>query len=71
MAILKFIVAVPFAIIVLVLQLFFVPYAIVSKKRQYYPGAKLPKIMFILVLVFGWTVIGWFVLLGIALILPR
>ena len=71
MAILKFIVAVPLAIIVLALQLFFVPYAIVSKKRQYYPGAKLPKIMFILVLIFGWTVVGWLILLGIAFMLPR
>ena len=71
MSVLKFIAAVPFAILVLILQLFFVPYAIVSKKREYYPGAKLPKIMFISVLVFGWTVVGWFILLGIALILPR
>ena len=58
MDIVKFFVALPVLIIVFVLQLFFLPYAIVARKRMYYPGAKLPTIMFILNLLFGWTLVG-------------
>jgi len=55
----------------LVLQLFFLPYAIVAKKREFYPGAKLPTIMFILNIAFGWTLVGWLILLVLALLLPE
>jgi len=68
---LKFIVALPFIIIIWALQVFFLPYAIVAKKRRDWPGAKLPTIMFILNVVFGWTVIGWLILLVMAQSLPK
>lgn len=71
MKVLKFIVAIPFAIILLVLQVYFLPYAIVAKKRENWPGAKLPTIMFILNIVFGWTLVGWLILLVMAQSLPR
>ncbi|HDY7731603.1 TPA: superinfection immunity protein [Vibrio vulnificus] len=71
MGILKFILSLPLLIIVLALQLFFLPYAIVARKRQYYVGAKLPTIMFILNLLFGWTIVGWLVLLVLAQSLPK
>lgn len=71
MKVLRFIVALPFLIITLALQVFFLPYAIVAKKREHYPRAKLPTIMFILNVVLGWTVIGWLILLVIAKSLPR
>jgi len=67
----KLIVALPLLIIMLAFQLFFLPYAIVAKKRQYYPGAKLPTIMFVLNIAFGWTVIGWLILLVLAQSLPK
>jgi len=71
MNILKVIVSLPIVIILLVLQLFFLPYAIVAKKRENWPGAKLPTIMFILNLAFGWTIVGWLVLLVMAQALPK
>jgi len=67
----KLLVSLPFIIILLVLQLFFLPYAIVAKKREHWPGAKLPTIMFILNLAFGWTIIGWLILLVMAQALPK
>ena len=71
MKVLKFIVAIPFAIILLALQVYFLPYAIVAKKREDWPGAKLPTIMFILNILFGWTLVGWLILLVMAQSLPR
>jgi hypothetical protein len=67
---LKIIVALPFKIIILALKAFFLPYSIVVHKRQYYPGPKSPTIMFLLILAFGWTVIGWVILLVIAQAMP-
>lgn len=71
MRFLKFIVSLPVIIIVLALQLFFLPYAIVARKRENWPRAKLPTIMFILNLAFGWTIVGWLVLLVLAQALPK
>lgn len=71
MKFLKFIISLPFLVIVLALQLFFLPYAIVAKKRRNWPGAKLPPLMFILNLVFGWTIVGWLILLVMAQALPK
>lgn len=71
MNILKFIIAAPFLLILMALQMYFLPYAIVAKKREYYPGAKLPTIMFILNMAFGWTLVGWLILLVMAQGLPR
>ena len=71
MKLLKLIVSLPFLIIALALQLFFLPYAIVAKKREYWPGAKLPTIMFILNLALGWTIVGWLILLVMAQALPE
>jgi len=71
MAFIKLIISIPVLLIMLVLQLFFLPYAIVAKKREFYPGAKLPTIMFILNIAFGWTLVGWLILLVLALLLPE
>jgi len=68
---LKLLISLPFIVILLVLQLFFLPYAIVAKKREHWPGAKLPTIMFILNLAFGWTIVGWLILLVMAQALPK
>lgn len=71
MEVIKFLISLPILLVVLVLQLFFLPYAIVAKKREHWPGAKLPTIMFILNLVFGWTIVGWLILLVMAQALPK
>lgn len=71
MKFLKFIISLPIVIILLGLQLFFLPYAIVAKKREHWPGAKLPTVMFILNLAFGWTIVGWLILLVMAQALPK
>jgi len=71
MKLLKLIISLPFVIIVLALQLFFLPYAIVAKKRENWPGTKLPIIMFILNLAIGWTIVGWLILLVMAQALPK
>jgi|GEM_PF-6499937 len=68
---LKLLISLPLIVILLVLQLFFLPYAIVAKKREHWPGAKLPTIMFILNLAFGWTIVGWLILLVMAQALPK
>ncbi|MGB1201867.1 superinfection immunity protein [Pseudoalteromonas marina] len=67
----KLLISLPLIVILLVLQLFFLPYAIVAKKREHWPGAKLPTIMFILNLAFGWTIVGWLILLVMAQALPK
>jgi hypothetical protein len=71
MKFLKFVIALPILIVVLALQLFLLPYAIVAKKRANWPGAKLPTIMLILNLALGWTIVGWLILLVLAQALPK
>ena len=44
MEFIKFLVSLPILFVVLVLQLFFLPYAIVAKKREHWPGAKLGSV---------------------------
>ena len=71
MKFLKIIFSIPILILVLALQLFFLPFIIVSKKRENWPGAKTPTIMFILNLIFGWTIVGWLILLVMAQAMPK
>ncbi|AYO18295.1 hypothetical protein D0812_28600 [Vibrio owensii] len=65
--ILTAILAIPLALAVLALQLYFAPYAMVSRALSWHPAPKLPTLMFWLNLFFGWTLVGWLVLLCLAL----
>jgi hypothetical protein len=61
----------PFLVMMLVVQVYLLPYFAVVNKCQSCPSTKLPKLMFILNVVFGWTIIGWLILMAMALALPK